>query len=280
MKDDYKEEYQKHFNLLQECILNQDPKEWNKEFAPRKISPFLSGQIIGKEEVTSPKTVIKGFKFNDAVFENTKFYNIRFINCVFYNCDFAVAKIYQCIFENSEIKDCKFKGSTIEKNKLRTTMGRFELLGNNFRGANLIENDFSNTNCRESNFSCRIIKDTSFNSADLSNCIFVRTRMLNCEFVKANISYAIFNNCQIRKSEFIDCIAVGTLFSGEERLSNSDFSNKQEKYTIKKGSALEVNNIETSQFIRMISQDRLHEIINEVTENAVLILGSFHIEHM
>ena len=265
--------YEEHHELLKECIEAKSPDEWNETFRPRHLSPILKG-------ITIRDVKLEGFKFSGTVFQNAKIINVTFKSCKFSHSDFDIANIQNCKFIDSPIQNSTFRSATIEKVDFETSSNKSipRIQKCLFQLATIRETSFKNALCSGSNFSCKRMEHVSFQSATMKDCIFAGVSMSYVDFTDADISGAIFKICDIRSSKFVSCIIVGTLFWDCTRLI-SKYDNVQENLILKESPIISLNRIETAQFMSMIEQERVDEIITEVTSKAVLILGRFSDPH-
>ncbi len=270
--------YQVHVDILMNSIEKNDASIWNSAFKYRHLSPIL--KKIHLNSNTDIHIELVGYKFGSAVLQTGHFVNISFIKCSFEHSDLDQAYIKNCKFIDTTIKESTFRGAIIENCEFTTSdrNNRAIVKNNNFTLAIIRNSKFRNADCKESNFSCQMLENIDFQDAILKKSIFSEAKLKGVIFDSADISQAIFKNCKIEDSSFLGSIIEGTLFWKCTRLIAA-YGNEQKNLVIRRNPALTLDSIETAQFISMIEQERLDEIINEVTSKVVLIIGSFSDGH-
>lgn len=145
-----------------------------------------------------------------------------FEHCTFTNCDFTQCNYLGVAFMDCEFINCDFTEAKINYVSFRDVM----FTGCNFTGVNFAMVD---TLLFKFVFKDCILDYAKFYTLKIKGTVFTGCRMIAADFMSADLTEAIFDNCDLHKSVFIDTIANKTDF-----YSSYNFTIDPEKNKLKR----------------------------------------------
>ena len=165
---------------------------------------------------------IHDLEFKNQIFDdtNTKFRD--FENCTFFDCDFTNCTFQTVTFVDCNFFDCNFKDTKINYVSLR---------GVQFTKCNFTAVNFAMTDqvIYEFHFKDCLLDYAKFYALKLKKMQFINCSMIAVDFMASDLTEVLFDNCNLRKSVFIDTIAHKTDF-----YTSYDYTIDPEKNKLKK----------------------------------------------
>ena len=162
-------------------------------------------------------SVYKDLSYSENEISYKEFENCTFTNCDFTKCIFMAATFIDCSFNN-----CNFNESKINHTCLRTVY---------FNKCKISDVNFSMIDkfIFEIHFKDCMLDFSKFYALKMKGTSFINSSMVAVDFMGTDLSEAVFENCDLYRSEFDKAIAIKTNFK-----TSSNYTINPERTKIRK----------------------------------------------
>lgn len=161
-------------------------------------------------------------EYNNQNFDDTNTKFKEFENCTFHHCDFR-----NCTFQTVSFVDCNFFDCNFQETKLNYV----SLRGVFFTKCNFTAVNFAMTDqvIYEFHFKDCLLDYTQFYALKLKKMQFINCSMISADFMGSDLTEVLFDNCNLRRTVYIDSVLHKTDFS-----TSYDYTLDLDKNKIKK----------------------------------------------
>jgi len=251
-------------------ILNNGVDQWNswRQLHPNIIPNFTKANLSNRN---LSNVDFHGAKLDFANIDGTNFRSSNLNNASFFgasgdNVDFSDANLSDAVFERTDLWESNFSNSNqtgtqyhesviINVNFSKTSFSNTAIVSSNLQGSN-----FSESKIENSFFTGSVFYGSNFSDAEIFNVICT-----GAVFLDTNMNGAKLKGCKIWGVSVWRVDLSNTI---QQDLIISAPYNDEDLIT--------VDNIEVAQFIySLLYNEKIREIIDEITSKVVLILGRF-----
>lgn len=144
-------------------------------------------------------------QYNDEFFLEADIKFKEFENCTFSYCDFTDCTFQTVTFIDCTFLDCNFKATKINYVSLRGVwFTRCDFTSVNFAMTDQVIFEFHFKDC--------LLDYAQFYALKLKKIQFINCSMIAVDFMGSDLTEALFDNCNLRKTVFIDTILHKTDF--------------------------------------------------------------------
>ena len=144
-------------------------------------------------------------QYNDEFFLEADIKFKEFENCTFSYCDFTDCTFQTVTFIDCTFLDCNFKATKINYVSLRGVwFTRCDFTSVNFAMTDQVIFEFHFKDC--------LLDYAQFYALKLKKIQFINCSMIAVDFMGSDLTDALFDNCNLRKTVFIDTILHKTDF--------------------------------------------------------------------
>jgi fluoroquinolone resistance protein len=175
---------------------------------------MLRNQTFENYQLNEDQTEFEKCVFQKSNFSKLVLDSFEFIDCTFLNCDFSMAKLSNTVFSRVRVVDCKLMGVDFSKCSRFTFSVSFDkcilnycfFLKNNFK-----KTIFKDCMIKEANFSESDLSFAIFQNCDLLTTVFERNNLEGCDFrLSQNYNFNPSDN-KIKKAKFSYPGVIGLL---------------------------------------------------------------------
>ena len=169
-----------------------------------------------------PSNYITGVEITDKIFAEGEIMYRDFERCTFVNCDLSKCNYLGTAFIDSDFINCNFTEAKVNYVSFRDV----QFTDCNFTGVNFSMCDpllfrFSFKDC--------ILDYAKFYTLKLKGIFFNNCSMVAVDFMKTDLTEAVFTDCNLHQSVFIDTIANKTDFTTSYNFTIDPERNKLKK---------------------------------------------------
>ncbi len=169
-----------------------------------------------------PSNYITGVEIRDKIFAEDEIMYRDFERCTFINCDLSKCSYLGTAFIDSDFINCNFTEAKVNYVSFRDV----QFTDCNFTGVNFSMCDpllfrFSFKDC--------ILDYAKFYTLKLKGIFFNNCSMVAVDFMKTDLTEAVFTDCNLHQSVFIDTIANKTDFTTSYNFTIDPERNKLKK---------------------------------------------------
>jgi uncharacterized protein YjbI with pentapeptide repeats len=136
-------------------------------------------------------------EFTNIIYEENAIRYKEYEECIFRNCDFSACDFTGVMFVECTFFDCNFKDTKINYVSLREV----QFIKCNFTAVNFAMTDQVIYNF---NFTDCLLDYAQFYALKLKKMHFINCSMVAVDFMGSDLSEVLFDNCNLRRSVFID----------------------------------------------------------------------------
>lgn len=158
-----------------------------------------------------------GNSFTEEDIKYKEFENCTFTNCDFRACTFQSVYFFDCVFV-----ECNFNDTKINYVSLRgVEFHKCDFTNVNFAMTDQVIYDFNFTNC--------LLDYAKFYKLKLKRMRFIGCSLVAADFMESDLTEAVFDNCDLRRTVFIKTIANKADFSTSYNYTIDPEQNKLKK---------------------------------------------------
>jgi len=264
-------------NLAKSTFLAANISNADLTFADLTMSDFFEANL-------NNSNFTRAF-LDESNFAKADLTKANFSGAYLTKANFFKAILSQAYMPDAYLIDANFTEADLSDAILiKSNLIKASFNGANLSKANLSMAQLSRANLTKANLTEAIFPDANLEAADLTEANLTHTSLTNANLTRAIFSKAnLFGTClygaHLIESNFCDANLDGCWVYGIS-VWDSNFSNATQKdliiTPILEESTITVDNLEIAQFIYiLLYNEKIREVIDEVTSKVVLILGRF-----